>query len=103
MLDLYEFFVGIVIARRPLPADTVRSLADGRVFSGGQAVSNQLVDAIGIESDAVNWMVSEKSVPAGLHVETIDDRTEDESLLEELVGLSGKSLFSNALTLDGLV
>lgn len=103
VLDLYEFFVGIVIARRPLPADTVRALADGRVFSGGQAVRNQLVDAIGIESDAVNWMVSEKSVPAGLPVETIDDRTEDESLLEELVGLSGKSLFSNALTLDGLV
>jgi len=103
VLDLYEFFVDIVIARRPLPAGTVRQLADGRVFSGGQAVSNQLVDAIGSEADAVNWMVLEKGVPAGLPVETIDDRPEDESLLEELVGLSGKSLFSNALTLDGLV
>lgn len=103
VLDLYEFFVGVVSARRPLPAEAVRALADGRVFSGGQAVSNRLVDAIGIESDAVDWMVAEKGVPAGLPVETIDEPAEDESLLEELVSLSGKSLFSNALTLDGLV
>jgi protease-4 len=103
VLDLYEFFVGIVTARRPLPAETVRQLADGRVFSGGQAVSNRLVDAIGQESNAVDWMVSDMNLPAGLPVETIEDRAEDESLLEELVGLSGKSLFSNALTLDGLV
>lgn len=103
VLDLYEFFVGIVVARRPMPAETVRQLADGRVFSGSQAVSNRLVDAIGQESDAVDWMVSEMNLPAGLPVETVKDRAEDESLLEELVGLSGKSLFSNALTLDGLV
>lgn len=103
VLDLYEFFVGIVIARRPLAEDEVRRLADGRVYSGARAVSNGLIDAIGTEKDAVAWMVSEKDLPAGLPVETIKDRRADESLFEELVGLSGKSLFSNALTLDGLV
>lgn len=103
VLDLYQFFVDIVILRRPLPEEEVRRLADGRIFSGAQAVSNQLVDAIGVERDAVAWMVSEKGVPAGLPVETVEDRREDKSLFEELVGLSGKSLFSNALTLDGLV
>lgn len=103
VLDLYEFFVGIVILRRPLEEDEVRRLADGRVYSGARAVSNGLIDAIGVESDAVAWLISEKGLPAGLPVETVADRRADESLLEELVGLSGKSLFSNALTLDGLV
>ena len=103
VLDLYQFFVDVVILRRPLPEEEVRGLADGRIFSGAQAVSNQLIDAIGVERDAVAWMVSEKGVPAGLPVETIKDRKEDKSLFEEFVGLTGKSLFSNALTLDGLV
>ena len=103
VLDLYEFFVGIVIERRPLDAATVRALADGRVYSGRQAVANGLIDAIGGEDDAVSWMVTAQNVPEGLPVVTVKDREDAESVLERIVGLSGKSLFSNALTLDGLV
>ena len=103
VLDLYEFFVGIVIERRPLDAATVRVLADGRVYSGRQAVANGLIDAIGGEDDAVSWMVTAQNVPGGLPVVTVKDRGDAESVLERIVGLSGKSLFSNALTLDGLV
>jgi protease-4 len=103
VLDLYEFFVGIVIERRPLDAATVRVLADGRVYSGRQAVANGLIDAIGGEDDAVSWMVTAQNVPEGLPVVTVKDREDAESFLERIVGLSGKSLFSNALTLDGLV
>ncbi len=103
VLDLYEFFVGIVIERRPLDAATVRVLADGRVYSGRQAVANGLIDAIGGEDDAVSWMVTAQNVPEGLPVVTVKDREDAESVLERIVGLSGKSLFSNALTLDGLV
>ena len=101
--DLYGFFVDIVIARRPLEADKVRQLADGRVFSGRQAVANGLIDEIGVEKDAVLWLTSEHDIPAGLPIQTVSERDDDKSLLERLVGLSGKSLFSKALTLDGLV
>jgi protease-4 len=101
--DLYGFFVDIVIARRPLEADKVRQLADGRVFSGRQAVANGLIDEIGVEKDAVLWLTSEHDIPAGLPIQTVSERDDDKSLLERLVRLSGKSLFSNALTLDGLV
>jgi len=103
VLDMYEFFVDLVIARRPIPETAVRALADGRVFSGRQAVENGLIDGIGNESDALDWMQAERDVPRRLPVKTVRDHREDESLLEELTGLSGKSLFSNALTLDGLV
>ena len=101
VLDLYEFFVGIVIERRPLDAATVRVLADGRVYSGRQAVANGLIDAIGGEDDAVSWMVTAQNVPEGLPVVTVKDREDAESVLERIVGLSGKSLFSNALTRSG--
>ncbi|MBR1587520.1 MAG: signal peptide peptidase SppA, partial [Kiritimatiellae bacterium] len=53
---LYDRFVGIVAKGRKLPAETVRKLADGRVFSAGDAVKNKLVDCIGHEADAVNQL-----------------------------------------------
>lgn len=103
VLDLYDFFVDLVIDRRPIDADGVRQLADGRVFSGRQAVENNLIDAIGDEAAAVAWMVRERNLPDGLPVETARTSADADSLLEKITGLAGKSLFSNALTLDGLV
>lgn len=103
VLDLYAFFLDIVEQRRPLEPGDVRTLADGRVFSGRRAVENGLIDAIGDETAAVAWMVEARGVPAGLGVEEVRTETNAESLLERISGLSGKSLFSNALTLDGLV
>ena len=52
---------------------------------------------------AIDWMVRERDLPAGLPVETVRTAPDEDSLLELLSGLTGKSLFSNALTLDGLV
>ncbi|MEP4377807.1 MAG: signal peptide peptidase SppA [Alphaproteobacteria bacterium] len=103
VLDLYDFFVDLVIARRPIDAEDVRLLADGRVFSGRQAVDNNLIDAIGGEAAAIGWMVRERDLPDGLPVETVRTGRDEDGFLEKISGLAGKSLFSNALTLDGLV
>ncbi len=103
VLDLYDFFVDLVIDRRPIDTEAVRRLADGRVFSGRQAVENNLIDAIGDETAAIAWMVRNREVPAGLPVESVRTNADRDSFLEKVTGLTGKSLFSNALTLDGLV
>ncbi|MBO6784941.1 MAG: signal peptide peptidase SppA [Alphaproteobacteria bacterium] len=103
VLEMYDFFVGLVAERRGLDGAELERLADGRVFTGGQAVENGLADAIGDERAALDWMVDARDVPTGLPVETVSEPEEADSLLEQLLGLSGKSLFSNALTLDGLV
>ena len=47
-------------------ATTLR-LADGRVYSGGQALDAKLVDAIGGEETAIAWL-TERGVPASLRV-----------------------------------
>jgi len=103
VLDLYDFFVDLVIDRRPIDAEAVRRLADGRVFSGRQAVQNNLIDAIGDETAAISWMVRERDLPEGLQVETVRTSADEDNLLEKITEIAGKSLFSNALTLDGLV
>ncbi|MBQ3806362.1 MAG: signal peptide peptidase SppA [Kiritimatiellae bacterium] len=51
--QLYERFVGIVAEGRNLPVEVVRQLADGRVFTAGDALKHKLVDGIGHEDEAI--------------------------------------------------
>lgn len=51
--DLYGQFVEAVAEGRRLPVEDVRALADGRVYSGQQALERGLVDQLGNFTDAV--------------------------------------------------
>ena len=46
-------FVRAVAEGRKLPEATVREIADGRIFSGEQALANKLIDRLGTLQDAV--------------------------------------------------
>ena len=53
--DYYESFLKVVQSGRPkLSADKIRTLADGRVYSGKQALDNGLVDQLGYMSDSIS-------------------------------------------------
>lgn len=73
--DGFDWFVGLVAERRPFDASTARSLSDGRVYTGRQAMASRLIDEIGGESEARNWLETEKGVKKGLKV---IDWSEDE-------------------------
>ncbi len=51
--EVYDGFVEIVAQARDLPLDEVRELADGRVYTGRQALERGLVDAVGTPDDAI--------------------------------------------------
>jgi len=52
--EFYKRFLEVVVAGRPkLSAEKVKSLADGRVYTGEQALANGLVDRIGYMEDAI--------------------------------------------------
>ncbi len=54
--DSFNWFVDIVAERRGLPRDTARTLADGRIYTGRQALDARLIDEIGGEQVAVDWL-----------------------------------------------
>jgi protease IV len=66
--DSYAWFKGIVKDRRGLDDAQLEKVADGRVFTGRQAVDLKLVDQIGDEKTAVAWLVENKSVAKDLPV-----------------------------------
>ena len=71
VMDMYDQFVGMVADGRHMDPDRVRALADGRAYTGRQALALGLVDAIGGEPDARAWLASERSVPASLPVQDV--------------------------------
>jgi len=52
--DTYDQFTEAVSLERDIPLEEVRKIADGRVFTGRQALNNGLIDVIGDFDDAVN-------------------------------------------------
>lgn len=51
--DVYDQFVDAVALERQLPREAVLGMADGRLFSGRQAIRNRLADAEGNLYDAI--------------------------------------------------
>jgi protease-4 len=68
---MYDQFVGMVVTGRHMDPDAVRALADGRAYTGRQALKLGLIDAIGDEQDARAWLQSAKGVSADLPVEDV--------------------------------
>jgi protease-4 len=65
--DSYNWFVDIVAERRHLDRPTALKLADGRVYSGRQALAAKLIDEVGGEEAAIAWLGT-KGVDATLPV-----------------------------------
>jgi protease-4 len=100
--DLYAQFVAMVAAGRRMEPERVRTLADGRVFTGRQALAEGLVDAIGGEAEARAWLEAERGVPASLPVREVAPE-ESDRLIPRLVRETRKALVSERLSLDGLM
>ncbi len=75
ILDSYDWFVSIVDERRPLDRTQTLALADGSVFTGRQALQNKLIDSLGGEEKAIEWL-NGKGVDKDLKVIEWKSKTE---------------------------
>lgn len=101
--DFYDMFIDVVTERRKLPRDKVKALADGRVFSGRQALAKGLIDALGAEVEARKWLVDTHQIADSLPVRDVEIRYDDEPWRDWLDSKIGKVLFSERLSLDGMI
>ncbi len=101
--DMHALFMEMVAEQRGFDMARTRALADGRVFTGRQAVANGLIDEIGNESAARDWLTAAHDVPQSLPViDVIVDYAVEEWLASARV-FSQKMLLPERLTLDGLI
>jgi protease IV len=54
--DSFAWFKGMVKERRKLDGADLDKVADGRVFTGRQAIALKLADEIGREQEAIDWL-----------------------------------------------
>jgi protease-4 len=66
--DSYAWFRGLVKDRRGMDDALLEKVADGRVFTGRQAVELKLIDQLGDEKAAIAWLVAEKKIKSDLPV-----------------------------------
>jgi protease-4 len=66
--DSYAWFRELVKARRNMDEATLEKAADGRVFTGRQAIPLKLVDELGDEKTAIAWLVAQKKIDRELPV-----------------------------------
>jgi protease IV len=66
--DSQKWFVGLVASRRNIDTRSVTGLEQGRIFSGREALTYKLIDEIGGEAEAVQWLEQKRDVPKGLKV-----------------------------------
>jgi protease IV len=66
--DNFDWFRDIVKERRKYSDTELAGIADGRVYTGRQAVPLKLIDATGDEKDAIAWLESNKGLPKALPV-----------------------------------
>lgn len=117
ILDSYAWFVDLVQTRRGFTHDEAVALSDGSVFTGQQALKNRLVDAVGGESTALDWLKT-KGVDTRLPVvewkrrEDVGHYFFAKAALHYVAGLLGlptgsdaflRDLTGDRIFLDGLV
>jgi protease-4 len=62
VMDSYQWFRDLVKKRRQLDDAQLDKVADGRVFTGRQAVGLKLIDQLGDERSAIAWLAKEKKI-----------------------------------------
>ena len=101
--DYFDMFVTLVAERRSLSREQVLKLADGRVFSGRQAKKAGLVDALGAEPEARKWLSETHKIADSLPVKEVKVKHEDELWRDLFDSMIGKVMFSERLSLDGVI
>ena len=101
--DVHNNFVSLVAERRGLDLDDLRPLVDGRVFTGVAAVRNRLIDAIGGEAEAKAWLNKEQNINLELRIQDVKPASKIGIWFDFLGALGRKTMFSERLTLDGLL
>ncbi len=101
--DMHALFTSMVAERRSLDEAGVQRLADGRVYSGRQALGHDLIDEIGGETEARSWLASEKGVSADLPTRDIKLEKLGGQWFDALGSLAKNIKVSERLMLDGLM
>ena len=72
--QLQNEFIEIVEQKRNLNPTTLRKISSGRIFTSKQALNLNLIDFIGNETDALDWIIKEGNLDQKIDVIEVDKK-----------------------------
>ena len=78
-------------------------LADGRIYTGKQALKFGLIDELGGQDEALNWLQTEKKIEDKLEIEEISVIKPENNLSQLLFGSKASLSILDELNLKGLL
>ena len=88
--QLQNEFIDIVEKKRDLNQTILREISSGRIFTSKQALDLNLIDFIGSETDALDWIIKEGNLDQKIDVIELDKK-------KSLLNLMNTNLFKNSL------
>ncbi len=82
ILDVYDQFVNAILKYRPINREKLLQVADGRIFSGKEALELKLIDKIGNIQDAIEELKKLTKSPKAIVIRL----SKKETLLEKILG-----------------
>ncbi len=103
--DIFDQFVTMVATERKMDKTRVLQFADGRAYTGRQALELGLIDQIGDEGAAREWLDRDRQLPITLPVRDLNEERWTRRVLQSSLGgiwdRLAKTLFGQSLMLDG--
>ena len=103
--SFYIIFIDMVVRERKLSRAAVFELADGRVYTGVQALNLKLIDAIGDEQEALAWLKQNRKIDTSIAIRDVNlepKQSKLQQIMDEL-GIKTKFLPLERISLQGLV
>tara|TARA_Y100000590_G_scaffold470732_1_gene668951 strand:+ start:15802 stop:16659 length:858 start_codon:yes stop_codon:yes gene_type:complete len=75
--ETYQWFISLVKDRRSLGPQELSKISDGRIISGRQAVKYKLIDEIGGQLEAKNWLVRNSDISEDTEILDIKELKKD--------------------------
>ena len=106
--DSYGWFKDLVRERRALDAATLAKVSDGRVFTAAQALPLKVIDEIGDERAARQWLAKNKDVSIDLkvrdwRVRTVGSEFRWLSAAASVFDFAGFTTLSSAISNDSVL
>ena len=101
--DIHTMFINLVAERRDMDKTKAKLLSNGQIYTGRQAYANGLIDSLGGEEEARNWLVSAKGINKDIPLKEIVVERDRDFIREILGDFVGKTMISSRLRLDGLI
>ncbi len=98
--EFHTVFVTMVSEGRNLDMQTVRNIADGRIYSAPKALELGLIDAIGGEDEAFEWLVAQHDIDESLEIKDMGVKSKFDNILDRFAKQTGLAQLTEQLDSD---